>query len=195
MAQNSAWVITGLGAFPPHLLFLSPKNLMCYKVLIFHSTLFSRRKWPETRIRFSESPFCCTSHLYPWEILHLSKISVFQGFFCPRKSTNTSTYLVTPWAFIPPSWSLLLLKNQFERSPTADFMQDLQRIIADKERQVLFKVRNQHDYNSLSLKQGASASPSLFLWMCCGALKTGVIVFAFIVYFLTRLTELLEVSQ
>lgn len=42
-----------------------------------------------------------------------------------NQQTNTLTYLVTPWAFAPPAWYLLLLEKQFERSPIADFMQDL----------------------------------------------------------------------
>lgn len=51
---------------------------------------------------------------FPWLLLHKK-----------NQQTNTSTYLLTLWAFTPPSWSLLLLKKHFERPPIADFMQDL----------------------------------------------------------------------
>lgn len=85
MAQHPAWVIAGMGAFPPLLMFPSPKNLKHYKELTFLPTQLSRRKWPEVQIGFLECPFCCT--LYLWAICPGRQIDI-QDSFCTIKSTN-----------------------------------------------------------------------------------------------------------
>lgn len=124
MAQNSAWVIAGLGAFPPHLLFLSPKNLMCCKVLIFHPTLFSRRKSPEVQITFLESPFCLYFTFISMEsppsaqrIRFLPRISVFQGSFCTRNPQIAFSFV---YQHIPCDtlglYSTFLISSAFEKT-------------------------------------------------------------------------------
>lgn len=151
MAQHLAWVIVGLGAFPPCLLFPSPKNLKHYKALTFLSILFSRRKWPEVRIAFLENPFCCTSHLYLWDICPGHKIDIQECFVQEIPLCLPAHSLWDLGAFTPPSWSLLL----YSRWRT----------------QISYRVRNQPDYNSSSLKHVTERLPIASLWLffpeCC----------------------------
>lgn len=99
MTQHPAWVVAEWGAFQLRLLFPSPKILKHYKALCFLPTLFSRRNWPEVQIRFLESPFCCISHLYLWDICPGHKMNI-QDCFCTRKinkylsAMSPSTFLV-----------------------------------------------------------------------------------------------------
>lgn len=111
------------------------------------------------RDQILESPYCCSSLR---GCLPISKIDI-KTCFCTRTWTNSiwlcpSTLFVRPQDLYPSS-SLLLLEVSEESSPV-DFLQDLQKIIANVENQISSNLREQHNYNSSVLKHITERLPT-----------------------------------